>query len=689
MKVVKRSLLWGESFLVLALLLLFVLSYNNPFFIDSALALILYFVLLPFVLGGIFGLVSYPIARLISRDKAARKTERAGMWSVNGFLFCIFLLYLFVLFIWSGGLFLKLVALVIGAVFLWLLSRLLGPLVRTLCRSSIGRLIRPIVYAVLILLLVVGTVGRRAFFDHQRLSSAGDEPKLLLVGFDGATWKLIKPMMERGELPHYKSLVETGCHANLESFNPMLSPQIWASIASGKLPEKHGVLDFLATTEELLVKRIWDILDERGHTVGIFGYFTTSPPYPVNGFMIPSHQALGSETYPEKYSFCRKLHLDLAGLRGQQSGVRLVPLEERISIRESIPYFLQAIRYGVRLSTLDYMSRVLLSQMGTNDKLTKYRNSGRIKLAKLRISSDIFAYLTAREMPDLAIYYNKTPDNISHPYWKFLEPMKFPGVSEKAVERLHDMIPESYRETNLALGKLLRNRTRNQTVLVCSDHGFKAADSKVYSLKGYTLIKAMGLPDGARIWSVMDDSYLVVDDSSLIDLVVKRLRELTFGEEGLPFLEVEPMPRRPGYYRLMVNPLLRYSPGDRQLRCGERSFPLSDFLQRTSQIISGVHARDGVFLINGAEIKRNHEISGASVLDMTPTMLALYRYPIARDFDGRVLKDVFQDEFFAQAELQFIDSYEEGSTATVKRERRIKELSEDMIQQLKALGYLR
>jgi len=74
---------------------------------------------------------------------------------------------------------------------------------------------------------------------------------------------------------------------------------------------------------------------------------------------------------------------------------------------------------------------------------------------------------------------------------------------------------------------------------------------------------------------------------------------------------------------------------------------------------------------------------------MTPTMLALYRYPIARDFDGTVLKDVFQDEFFAQAELQFIDSYEEESTATVKKERRIKELSEDMIQQLKALGYLR
>jgi len=649
----------------------------------------LYFALLPFVLGVIFGLLSYPIARLISSHTAARKTERAGMWSVNGFLFCVFLLYLFLLFIWSAGLLLKLIALVVGVLLLWLLGRLLRPLVRTLYRTSIGRLVRPILYVVLILLLVVGTIGRRAFFNHQRLSSAGDRPKLLLIGFDGATWKLIKPMMQRGELPHYKSLVESGSYANLESFDPMLSPQIWASIASGKLPEKHGVLDFLATTEDLLVKRIWDILDERGHTVGIFGYFTTSPPYPVNGFMIPSHQDPGSETYPEEYSFYRKLHLDLSGLRGQQSGVRLVPLEQRISIQKSVPYFLQAIRYGMRLSTLNYMSRLVLSQLGTKDKLTKYRNSGRIKLAKLRMSSDIFAYLTAREMPDLAIYYNKTPDNISHPYWKFLEPENFPGVSPKAVERLGGMIPESYRETDLALGKLLHNRTWNQTVLICSDHGFKAADSKVYSLKGYTLMKAMGLPDGARIWSVMDDSYLVVDDQELTESIVKRLKELTFGEEGLPFLEVEAMPLRPGYYRLIVNPQLIHSPGDKQLYCGDQSLPLSGFLQMTSQIISGVHARDGVFLINGPGIKQNHEISEASVLDMTPTMLALYGYPIARDFDGTVLTDVFQDEFFAQAKLQFIDSYEEGTTATVKKERRIKELSEDMIQQLKSLGYLR
>lgn len=619
---VKRSLLWGESFLVFALLLLSVLSYNNPFFIDSALALILYFVLLPFVVGGIFGLVSYPAARLISSDRAARKSQRAGMWSVSGFLFCIFLLYLFVLFIWGGALFLKLVALVVGAVFLWLLSRLFRPLVRTLCRGSIGRLVRPIVYVVLILLLVVGTIGRRAFFDHQRLSSAGDKQKLLLIGFDGGTWKLIKPMMERGEVPHYRSLVETGSFGDLESFDPMFSPQMWASIASGKLPEKHGVYDFLATTEDVLVKRIWDIFDERGHTVGVFGYLNTSPPYPVNGFMIPSHLAFGSETYPEKYSFYRKLHIDLSSVRGEQPGKRVLPQEKRISMRESIPYFLQCMRFGVRLSTLDYMFGILLSQLGTRDKLDIYETTGRIKLAKLRISSDIFAYLTARDMPDLAIYYSKTPDNFSHRYWKFMEPEKFPEVDRESVKRLHDMISESYRETDLVLGKLLRNRTQNQTVLICSDHGFEAVDTEAYSLRGYTLLEAMGLQDSARIWALMNDSYLIVDNPELTELVVQRLEELTFGEDRVPFLEVRAEPSRPGYYELIFNPQLQ-SPGDNQLHLRTRSLPASQFLVKTSKVISGVHARDGILIINGPEVKRNFEIFGASALDVTPTILAL------------------------------------------------------------------
>jgi predicted AlkP superfamily phosphohydrolase/phosphomutase len=686
---VKRILLWGEGFLLLSLLILFLLSFNNPFFIDSVTALILYFLILPFVLGAVFGLLSDPVGRLFRRKGSSDRADRPAMCSVNGLLFGVFLLYLFVLFLWSAALALKLIAAVVGAAIVWLLSRLLRPVVRSVNSRAVGRLIRPLVYAVLIVLLVGGTLGRLAYLDHQRTSSAGDNQKLMLLGFDGSTWKLIKPMMQRGELPNFTSLVENGCYANLESLDPMLSPQIWGSIASGKLPEKHGILDFLATTEDVLVKRIWDILGERGHTVGIFGYFTTSPPYPVNGFMIPSHQVPGSETYPEKYSFYRKLHIDLSSVRGKQSGVRLVPLAERISMRESIPYFLQAVRYGVRLSTLEYMSAILLSQLGTKNTFTKYRNAGRIKLAKLRISSDIFAYLTAREMPDLAIYYNKSPDNISHPYWKFLEPEKFPGVSAEAVKRLKDMIPESYREADRALGKFLRNRTRNQTVLVCSDHGFKAADTKVYSLRGYTLLKAMGLQDSARVWSVMDDSYLVLDDPELQESIVKRLTELTFGEEGHAFLEAESMPRRPGYYKLVVNPELIHSPGDGQLHCGSQSLPLTGFLQRTSQIISGVHAKDGVLLVNGPPIKEKFELSGASVLDVTPTILALFRYPIARDFDGKVLNGVFEDDFFAQAGSEFIDSYEEETTTTTQKQRRVKELNEDMIQQLKALGYLR
>lgn len=55
------------------------------------------------------------------------------------------------------------------------------------------------------------------------------------------------------------------------------------------------------------------------------------------------------------------------------------------------------------------------------------------------------------------------------------------------------------------------------------------------------------------------------------------------------------------------------------------------------------HREFGVFLVSGPGIKKDHLIHGASVLDVTPTVLQLFGLPVGRDMDGRVLIDVFQE----------------------------------------------
>src|SRR5262245_1821667 len=69
--------------------------------------------------------------------------------------------------------------------------------------------------------------------------------RILLVGVDSADWEMIRPMAERGELPHFAKLLEEGASAPARTLEPPLSPLVWTSIATGKNPDEHGILDFV------------------------------------------------------------------------------------------------------------------------------------------------------------------------------------------------------------------------------------------------------------------------------------------------------------------------------------------------------------------------------------------------------------------------------------------------------------
>ena len=72
-----------------------------------------------------------------------------------------------------------------------------------------------------------------------------DSKKVLLIGWDAADWKIISDLMDRGQMPHTKKLVEGGTMGNLRTLSPVLSPMLWTSIATGKRPSKHGILSLI------------------------------------------------------------------------------------------------------------------------------------------------------------------------------------------------------------------------------------------------------------------------------------------------------------------------------------------------------------------------------------------------------------------------------------------------------------
>lgn len=98
-------------------------------------------------------------------------------------------------------------------------------------------------------LVTVYLVGERreAFQPRPRpapLPSAVElerRPDLLVVGLDGATLDVVLPLVQQGHLPFFARLLEQGARARLESFAPTEPAAQWTTLATGKLPFKHGI----------------------------------------------------------------------------------------------------------------------------------------------------------------------------------------------------------------------------------------------------------------------------------------------------------------------------------------------------------------------------------------------------------------------------------------------------------------
>ncbi|MFQ6102733.1 MAG: alkaline phosphatase family protein [Candidatus Glassbacteria bacterium] len=102
---------------------------------------------------------------------------------------------------------------------------------------------------------------------------------------------------------------------------------------------------------------------------------------------------------------------------------------------------------------------------------------------------------------------------------------------------------------------------------------------------------------------------------------------------------------------------------------------------------SGKHRRKGIIILAGENIKRGVSLSGASIFDITPTILTLFGLPVALDMDGRPLTEVIEEGFLERHPVRYIDTYETGEkmipvAISSDADAEIKE-------RLKALGYIR
>jgi arylsulfatase A-like enzyme len=103
-----------------------------------------------------------------------------------------------------------------------------------------------------------------------------------------------------------------------------------------------------------------------------------------------------------------------------------------------------------------------------------------------------------------------------------------------------------------------------------------------------------------------------------------------------------------------------------------------------------MHDPTGVLALWGKDIAKGQELMDASVLDITPTLLALCGLPVADDMDGRVLTEAIDGDFLRGHPVRTIETYEPdgGSSGDDEREPIESPIDEEVRERLRALGYI-
>ena len=123
------------------------------------------------------------------------------------------------------------------------------------------------------------------------------EPRLLIVGWDGASFRHVDPLLRRGRLPNLARLIAGGAQANLVSTLVPISSAAWTSAFSGEHPGRTGVYGFfepvpgtygarLVDSSRSLAPPLWRILTARGIPSVVFGVPLTYPPEPILGTLV-------------------------------------------------------------------------------------------------------------------------------------------------------------------------------------------------------------------------------------------------------------------------------------------------------------------------------------------------------------------------------------------------------------------
>jgi predicted AlkP superfamily phosphohydrolase/phosphomutase/Tfp pilus assembly protein PilF len=294
--------------------------------------------------------------------------------------------------------------------------------------------------------------------------SAGSRrhPRVLLIGVDGADPAILDRLIDEGKLPTFARLRREGAYGRLRSREPLLSPIIWTTIATGRKAQDHGVLDFVEaaadghtmpiSSSRRRVPALWNIATQFGRTSGFIGWYASFPVERVRGFEVSDRVAfhqVRSEQATEGATFPSDLAHTLVD------------------------------RFGSPEPDLSAVRRRFLSR--PDAALTADGERRVAQLARMYATTEYYKEITPwlqrKFRPDLLAVYFEAIDACGHLFMEDAPPRRR-GLSDLDYEAFSGTADRCYEYQDEVLADLMRAADEDTLTIICSDHGFKSGDRR-------------------------------------------------------------------------------------------------------------------------------------------------------------------------------------------------------------------
>jgi len=509
--------------------------------------------------------------------------------------------------------------------------------------------------------------------------------RVFVVGLDAATWDLLMPWVDGGALPTLRRLIDGGVWAPLRSTLPALTPPGWTSAATGRNPGKHNIFNFYrgragglspapVTPGDLKSPRVWDIVAQHGRRSVVLRMPLTYPPQEsvgvmVSGIMTPK----GTEDFVAPAALKARLEAqipryrmevdaenlrqgDLDTFRADAFDLQRVQTEEALYLLAHEDWDL----FWVMSHTLDKLQHFFWRYMDRAHPAYPGPGPYEHTIRDFHVAFDraLGRYLDALPAGTNVVLLSDHGSAPLHTYfcvmnWLVSEgflAMQGEGAARRGLAAVGvDAKDLTRRLKRMGLGwvpKLVPRALKGAVPQSLSSF------SKIASRIDWCRTRAYcPSAPGSGLWVNLKgrEPEGIVSPGAEYERVIAELRERMLAyrhpKTGEPIVtavhrreEIYSGPHAAGGPDLLVETA--------------RTVCMVEGLGRTALMAAGRapeertgnHARDGILLAYGPDVRRGETLPLAAIEDVAPTVLYLLGLPIDADMDGRVLTEALAPE---------------------------------------------